>query len=1299
MANPTDKPITSAMDEMSLLAQADRQAEIFHRFTQLAERIRPRLTYDGVNFNAWSRGLMNAWQTYFNGEKDYFELEQSDPNHLRNLVAISFIEYSIQHDIFTTITSRMRNLSARSIYQAIRSRFNKPSWSSIIHNAKILFNTTDQMENINKFSLSVYEAISNIENQIGPLDGEKIATFSIFFAVPQLRDHITAALNTRLATNPHLKIHTNDLLDMIRQIVSASPSFDHSTDVARINASFPGHNTKDDRKKHRSTSAPRPPNQGNKPKKESKTFDPTRPCFYCGELGHWVPNCPVKEKAMKLRTHPTENRTSIASLDTGPSIESLEALLDSGATHSVVGDLSLFSDIKPANMSLSVASKQKLPVVGIGQIRLKIGGSTLIIKHVLYCKGIPGIILSIGQMLTQQIKVEFSDNRFIISQAGSIFHSFRKNERWFLMVQKDPEMIDIKPLCINDSDVTHVKSTQKSDNFSFLWHQRMGHLSIRNLNRLLKYNAADGIIHSQLQNIGVCHPCSVAKSQHRPVKNASRNLVEKAGDVIVVDLIGPLPVSLNNMKYVLMIQDVFSRVVVAIPILDKSEAKSKLMHWMIQFSNVTKNSIKILRSDNGAEFKNNVIDQFLLSKGVIHELAMPYEHHQNGQVERTNRTISEMARTMLHASNLPFYLWPWAFRHAAWIYNRTLHADSKKTPFELLGNRRPSLEMLRVFGAVSFIHDHNFKKDFSARAVTGYHLGIAENSKGWLFWIPGRKSIARSASVKFDEYTFYNNTQPKLQSIQINNLFDESMVKEINQQDKLIATLTKETDPAVMLPTTYREAIHSKEKEQWLGAIKDELNSMKEENVFETVDLRHALAEVPHESILSTKWVFVKKPERYKARLVARGFKQIHGINYDETFAPTPTFNALRLLFSTSCLKKWPIRTFDVKVAFLHSLIDKPVYIWFPQGMDSKKFSVLKLNKALYGTKQAARCWWLHLKNILEQIGFQPNNEDMSTYIFNRGVDKAILWIHVDDGAITASSETLMSELMRTLNMKLKIKWNNEICGLVGIDIKKLDNGFKFYQPDLINKLTHLNESNITAKSPLPINCKLESNPSKEMDKAYLRRIGILLYIAQASRPNICQAVNYLARFSMGTTQEHWLALEHLISYMRGTCDMGILIANDNKSSEIRCYVDANWGGEGDRSTHGYLLLHGKNPISWQSKRQTTIASSTAQAEYMSLSFAVRECIWVSNLFQPILGELIPTMLSDNKTAIGISTASMSRKQTRHLIRDFNLINEYITCGKIKLQWISTDHQLADILTKPVGFIKTGQFSSVVNWT
>ncbi|MBW0536704.1 hypothetical protein O181_076419 [Austropuccinia psidii MF-1] len=218
------------------------------------------------------------------------------------------------------------------------------------------------------------------------------------------------------------------------------------------------------------------------------------------------------------------------------------------------------------------------------------------------------------------------------------------------------------------------------------------------------------------------------------------------------------------------------------------------------------------------------------------------------------------------------------------------------------------------------------------------------------------------------------------------------------------------------------------------------------------------------------------------------------------------------------------------------------------------------------------------------------------------------------------------------------------------------------------------------------------------MDKPYLKRIGILLYISQACRPDISFAVNYLARFSLSTDQSHWDALENLIAYMRGTKDMGILISKSNESSEIECFVDANWGGEGSRSTHGYIIMHGINPIGWQSKRQTTVASSTAQSEYMALLFAAKEVLWIYHLFLVILQNQIPILLSDNRTAIGISTESMNRKQTRHLIREFNTINEFIVTNKLKLKWVSTNQQLADILTKPLGCIKNESFVSRINY-
>ncbi|MBW0535343.1 hypothetical protein O181_075058 [Austropuccinia psidii MF-1] len=368
-------------------------------------------------------------------------------------------------------------------------------------------------------------------------------------------------------------------------------------------------------------------------------------------------------------------------------------------------------------------------------------------------------------------------------------------------------------------------------------------------------------------------------------------MVNQPGDLIVAELMGPYEVSLNHKNYIIMIQDAFSRVVVAIMLTDKTEAKTYFINWIKQFMNVTMYKIDTIWTDNGTEFKNNILNDFIISNGIIHEYSMPYKHHQNGCIERINQTISEMARTSIIAAKLPSFLWPWAFYHSVWIFNHSLHFTIDKTPFELLGKKNPDQQVLRVFGAKSFLYLHTFKKDFSPRAIVAYH-----------------------------------------------------------------------------------------------------------------------------------------------------------------------------------------------------------------------------------------------------------------------GEDEAILWIHVDYGALTALLTALLDWISQQLNAFLKIKWDKHTNGLVGISIKETNEGFKFSQPDLINKLVNLTPSNIVAKTPLP--------------------------------------ANY---------QSHWDALELLIAYMRGTKDMGILISKSNKSSEMKCFFDANWGGEGNRSTHGYIIMHGVNPVGWQSKKQTTIASSTAQSEYMAL--------------------------------------------------------------------------------------------------
>ncbi|MBW0478393.1 hypothetical protein O181_018108 [Austropuccinia psidii MF-1] len=239
-------------------------------------------------------------------------------------------------------------------------------------------------------------------------------------------------------------------------------------------------------------------------------------------------------------------------------------------------------------MNLSVASQQSYPVVAIRQIILRMETGYLIIDDVLYCKKIPSIILSIGQLMCQGIGVELKQGIFVLQQHQNFFYSYLPNFIWFLKVlslndvSASPILEDANAPAVN----LHTQPKSKTD-CSLLWHQLMGHLSARSIKHLLQFRATSGIPPITIDNIGICRLCSVAKSQHCPVQGPSQKMVENPGDVIVADSIGPLPLSLDHKRYVLTIQDFFSRLTVEIPLMDKAEAKGKLQNWMIQFANVS----------------------------------------------------------------------------------------------------------------------------------------------------------------------------------------------------------------------------------------------------------------------------------------------------------------------------------------------------------------------------------------------------------------------------------------------------------------------------------------------------------------------------------------------------------------------------------------------------------------------------------------------------------------------------------------------------------------------------------------
>jgi hypothetical protein len=220
------------------------------------------------------------------------------------------------------------------------------------------------------------------------------------------------------------------------------------------------------------------------------------------------------------------------------------------------------------------------------------------------------------------------------------------------------------------------------------------------------------------------------------------------------------------------------------------------------------------------------------------------------------------------------------------------------------------------------------------------------------------------------------------------------------------------------------------------------------------------------------------------------------------------------------------------------------------------------------------------------------------------------LWIHVDDGLLVASLEELMGTLKVALFGLVTVKWDKQLASLVGIKIRETQGGYQLQQPALIEKLLAMESSNILLAVPLA-NTLLDSNPLWEPDNLYLLYIGVLLYLAQGTRPDILFVTHYLAQFSLNPDESQWAAVCRLVAYVRATAHFQLSVEPVNQDQPLWVYVDASWMGEGARSHHGYmatlLLVH----IAWAARRQTVVARLTCHAEFIALLAASVEGVWL----------------------------------------------------------------------------------------
>lgn len=502
------------------------------------------------------------------------------------------------------------------------------------------------------------------------------------------------------------------------------------------------------------------------------------------------------------------------------------------------------------------------------------------------------------------------------------------------------------------------------------------------------------------------------------------------------------------------------------------------------------------------------------------------------------------------------------------------------------------------------------------------------------------------------------------------------------------------------VPKTYEEAMTDRNAEDWKKAMDSEYNSLMENETWKLTNLPVG------KKAIKNKWVFVTKKDndgniiRYKARLVAKGYSQIEGIDYRETFAPVVRYTSIRFLLSMAARLDLKISQMDAVTAFLNGELEEEVYMEQPKGYEDKSQKCCKLIKSIYGLKQSSRVWNKTLNRVLIEFNLeQSKNDQCIYYLKNDTKDILIVCIYVDDILIFSNNEEKENQLKDLLNKNFKMKDMGVATSILGIRItrnfeqKTISIDQKSYIEDILKRFKMLDCNPVT--TPLDVNQKISSEMSpkscseKEDMKLipYREAIGSLLFAGLITRPDISFAVNFLSRYCNNPGKAHWGAVKRIMRYLKGTLDFCLTYKQLPVNTGLTGFSDADWASDLDarKSTTGYMFVVNDGAVSWNSKKQATVALSSTEAEYMAIVTTIQEGIWIRGIMKELFGENpVIKVFGDNKGALQVITNNSYSPRTKHIDIKAKFIQDKIEKGEITVQYLPTNEMPADILTKAV---------------
>ncbi|CAO1618272.1 unnamed protein product [Parajaminaea phylloscopi] len=1104
--------------------------------------------------------------------------------------------------------------------------------------------------------------------------------------------------------------------------------------------------------------------------------------------------------------------------------DSLDLILDSGASQHMFSDVRCFESLRPSQHTVSTCEDGRtvLPI-GQGTAVVSVEGKQWHFHDALCIPALNCNLISLSRVQHRggHWNTQGSHTLDVASPGGDVLSAVLQTDGLYhvsaRLVSLPSEVVDSHRALAASSPRTPAQARWLT------LHQSFGHVN-------------DAALEASLRHFNIncprpavplpCAACAQGKSSQRsfPARPASAR-ASRPLERIHVDLCGPLrTTTLQGARYFLTLTDDYSRMCWAIPVPDKRNIPLAIRLWTETMEVQKDAKLAILRSDNGGEFTGSDFQDWLRQKSITQELTVPNTPQQNGVAERLNRTLLQMVRTWLVEGELDPQLWGELVITAAYLRNHVWNATTQKVPLALWdgASHTPTMPALVPIGPCWVDRNLPGQDKLAPRAVPGVLLGY-HDSKTYRVLLEGQSTITlattvrqRHLSIPVSRETSSNEpllseeddptdeasstlssdlpnagessvtestlpslsvpppstsadnisplavpaipsptaggaspmptdleiagetpvvaadglASPQIEGEQLDASDDNSdaprqssrprrapdrygltaVIQEerhIHQEalptDVIVDGTATSTPADPIEPKTFDEAVQGPHQAEWRKAIDKELDCLAKNNTWQEVPL-------PSDAhTITAKWVFKLKRDasgqivKFKARLVARGFSQVEGIDYTETFAPVSRLASFRMFLAQAVARRMFIHHLDVETAFLYGDCDADIYLVPPKGYSARRGHVLKLQKSLYGLKQAPRIWHAKLTATMASIGFKESLAEPCLFERDNDIDEyAALIMYVDDLGLAFSSLNSLNAILEQLRRAFVVNDLGPISWYLGIRVDyDRQNGIATldqatYIQSMLTRFAV--EANTSVESPMAVQHDNVVVASHDYDSPYFASmIGSILYAAQGTRFDVAFAVSFLSRSLQRVTKAAHRVVIRLLRYLALHRDQKLIYRCTDTPTDlvVKGYSDADFATDPSRhSVSGFIFFSAGGPVSWASKRQTKIAVNTQEAELTATFAAAKEALWLAKFYATGMAKRAPygtdlirkpiCLLGDSQNALAYLKKQGAHERTKHYDVELKWLQQVAGRLLLTFAYIPSMVNIADILTKAV---------------